>query len=346
MIDFPIPTAGTSALRTALQQRIDQKTKPTGALGQVETLALRIGLIQGRSDTLALARPTILVFAADHGIAAEGVSAYPPEVTHQMVLNFLNGGAAINVFCRQHRIDLKVVDAGVNHNFKPHSSLIDAKMGHGTANFRHQPAMSQETAEACLAQGAALAQHEYEQGSTVIGFGEMGIGNTSSAAVLTSILCRLPLEVCVGRGAGLDAVGCQRKLTVLRAAVQRHGTPSDPLEVLATYGGLEIAQMAGAMLQAAAQRMVILVDGFIASAAFLVAHALHPEILAYAVFCHQSQEAGHTRLLKFLGRRPLLHLDLRLGEGTGCALAYPLLMSAVGFYNEMASFGEAGVSKR
>lgn len=346
MTTFSIPSTDDYNLRTRLQQRIDQKTKPTGALGRLEALALHVGLIQGRSEALSLVRPTLLVFAADHGIAAEGVSAYPPEVTHQMVLNFLNGGAAINVFCRQHGFSLKIVDAGVNHDFESHPSLIDAKAGRGTANFRHQPAMSREVAEACLAQGAALTQHEYEQGSSVIGFGEMGIGNTSSAAVLTSMLCHLPLEACVGRGTGLDAAGCQRKLTVLQEAVKQHGTPDHPLDTLAIYGGLEIAQMVGAMLQAATHRMVILVDGFIASAAFLVAHALYPEVLSYAVFCHQSQEIGHSRLLKFLGGQPLLRLDLRLGEGTGCALAYPLLASAVGFYNEMASFGEAGVSKR
>ena len=346
MTPCSISSVGTPELRTALQQRIDQKTKPTGALGQLETLALRIGLVQDRSDTLTLTRPTVLVFAADHGVATEGVSAYPPEVTYQMMLNFLNGGAAINVFCRQHGINLSVVDAGVNHPIEPHPQLIRAKMGPGTANFRHHPAMSREVAEACLRRGAELARNEYERGSNVIGFGEMGIGNTSSAAVLTSLLCRLPLEGCVGRGTGLDDDGYQHKLSVLRQAIRQHGAPSDPLDVLATYGGFEIAQMVGAMLQAASQRMIVLVDGFIASAAFLVAHALHPEVLSYAVFCHQSQEVGHGRLLNFLGEQPLLHLNLRLGEGTGCALAYPLLTSAVTFYNEMASFDEAGVSER
>ena len=346
MTTFSIPSVNTTALRSALQQRIDRKTKPTGALGQLETLALQIGLIQDRSDALTLTQPTMLVFAADHGVATEGVSAYPPEVTYQMVLNFLSGGAAINVFCRQHSIDLTVVDAGINHDLEPHPLLISAKMGFGTANLRHHPAMSREVAEACLTKGADVVRSVYERGCNVLGLGEMGIGNTSSAALLTSLLCDLPLEACVGRGTGLDAAGCRHKLSLLQQAQQHHGTPTDPVDVLATYGGFEIAQMVGAMLQAASQRMIVLVDGFIASAALLVAYRLYPEVLSYAVFCHQSQEIGHGRLLKALGVRPLLYLDLRLGEGTGCALAFPLLQSAINFYNEMASFDEAGVSER
>ena len=339
MPHFTIPTID-EALRPSLQACIDRKTKPVGALGQLEALTLQIGLIQNRSDRLALEKPTLLVFAADHGIAAEGVSAYPAEVTGQMVRNFLRGGAAINVFCRQHDIRLRIVDAGVDADFEAHPDLVDAKMGYGTANFFHQPAMSRSTAEACLRRGAELTRQACERGSNVIGFGEMGIGNTSSAAVLTSLLCNLPLKQCVGRGTGLDRVGWQRKLQVLEQAIARHGRFSDPLDTLATYGGYEIAQMAGAMLQAAQQRMVVLVDGFIATAALLVAHALYPEIRPYAVFCHQSEEAGHRHALGFLQVKPLLQLDLRLGEGTGCALAYPLLGSAVSFYNEMASFDE------
>ena len=339
---FEIPPVN-EALRPALQHHLDRKTKPIGALGQLEALALQAGLIQDQTSGLKLRRPALLVFAADHGIAAEGVSAYPPEVTYQMVLNFLNDGAAINVLCRQHAIDLTVVDAGVNHHFEPHPRLISTKQALGTANVLHQPAMSRMTAEACLEQGACLVDHAYQQGTNVIGFGEMGIGNTSSAAIITSVLCRLPLERCVGRGTGIDAAGYQRKREVLRQAVQRHGSPTHPLDVLATYGGFEIAQMAGAMLQAASRRMIVLVDGFIASAAFLVAHALHPEVRSYAVFCHESREVGHQEMLRFLGAQPLLHLSLRLGEGSGCALAYPLLQSAVNIYNEMASFDEAGV---
>ncbi len=336
---FAIPPVD-DMLRSTIQQHIDRKTKPPGALGQLEALARQIGLIQNRSDRLTLTNPTLLVFAADHGIAAEGVSAYPAEVMGQMVRNFLRGGAAINVFCRQHDIRLRIVDAGVNADFEAHPNLVDTKMGYGTANFFHHPAMPRSTAEACLQRGAELSRQACERGSNVIGFGEMGIGNTSSAAVLTSLLGNLPLEQCVGRGTGLDEAGRQRKLRILEQAVVRHGRFNDPLDTLATYGGYEIAQMAGAMLQAAQQRMVVLVDGFIATAAFLVAHVLHPEIWPYAVFCHQSEEAGHRHALGFLRAKPLLQLDLRLGEGTGCALAYSLLKSAVSFYNEMASFDE------
>lgn len=345
MLNVSIPPV-CKARRATLQGRIDGKTKPIGSLGQLEALAVQIGLIQHRTDRLSLRQPTLLVFAADHGIAAEGVSAYPAEVTEQMVRNFLRGGAAINVLCRQHGIDLQVVDAGVNADFALRPNLIDAKMGYGTANFLKEPAMRRETAEACLHRGAELAQQAYRRGSNVIGLGEMGIGNTSSAAVLTSVLGQWPLNHCVGRGTGLDDAGHRKKLQILTRAVQRHGAPSDPLDALATYGGFEIAQMCGAMLQAASHRMVVLVDGFIASAAFLVAHALHPEILPYAVFCHQSQEAGHAPLLRRLGAQPLLHLNLRLGEGTGCALAYPLLVSAVSFYNEMASFDDLDAQTR
>jgi nicotinate-nucleotide--dimethylbenzimidazole phosphoribosyltransferase len=339
MPPFTIPHVDDT-LRSAIQQHIDQKTKPVGALGQLEALALQIGLIQNRSDRLALEKPTLLVFAADHGIAAEGVSAYPAEVTGQMVRNFLRGGAAINIFCRQHDIHLRIVDAGVNADFEAHPDLVNAKMGYGTASFLHRPAMPRSAAEACLQRGAELTRQAYERGSNVIGFGEMGIGNTSSAAVLTSVLSNLPLKQCVGRGTGLDGIGWQRKLLILEQAVAQHGRFSDPLDTLATYGGYEIAQMTGAMLQAAQQRMIVLVDGFIATAAFLVANALHPDIRPYAVFCHQSEEAGHRHALGFLRAKPLLQLDLRLGEGTGCALAYPLLVSAVNFYNEMASFDE------
>lgn len=339
MLNFSIPPI-TEEHRTALQQRIDRRTKPLGALGQLESLALQIGLIQNQTDRLTLKQPTLLVFAADHGIAPEGVSAYPADITPQMVRNFLRGGAAINVFCRQHGIEMQVIDAGVNDDFEAHPGLVNAKMGYGTTNFLKEPAMRRETAKHCLQRGAELAQQAYERGSNVIGLGEMGIGNTSSAAVITSVLGQLPLAECTGRGTGLDDASYRKKLDILTQAVQRHGTPTDPLDALATYGGFEIAQMCGAMLQAASQRMIVLVDGFIASAAFLVAHALHPEIRPYAVFCHQSQEAGHAHLLRLLGAKPLLHLGLRLGEGTGCALAYPLLVSAIGFYNEMASFDQ------
>ena len=327
-------------IRETLMATINNKTKPLGALGQLESLALQIGLIQNRTENLVLQAPTLLVFAGDHGIAAEGVSAYPPEVTHRMVVNFLQGGAAINVFCRQHNMNLKIVDAGVNHDFEPHPKLIHAKVGHGTRNFLCEPAMSVAAAEDCLKTGARLVREVVSADCNVIGFGEMGIGNTSSAAVLTSLLCNLPIEECTGRGTGLNDDAWQHKVQILQQAIQTHDIPGSPLETLATYGGFEIAQMCGAMLEAASRQMILLIDGFIASAAFLVAHRINTNIRPYAIFCHQSEERGHVKLLHFLQAKPLLHLHLRLGEGTGCALAYPLLESAVRFYNEMANFGD------
>ncbi|MCE9550379.1 MAG: nicotinate-nucleotide--dimethylbenzimidazole phosphoribosyltransferase [Betaproteobacteria bacterium] len=335
-----------SKIRNQLQHAIDTKTKPLGALGKLENLALRIGLVQ---QTLKpkLNRPVILVFAGDHGIAESGVSPFPQAVTYQMVLNFLAGGAAINVFARQHSIQLRVVDAGVAADFPPHPDLINAKIAHGTANFLTHPAMTAAQCEAAIAKGKALARAEIEAGSNVLGFGEMGIANTSSAATLMSVLCGLPISQCAGRGTGLDDAGLMNKINILQRALNHHNLPADdPLRVLATFGGFEVAMMVGAMLGAAEKGAVLLIDGFIATAALLVTSKLQPTVLDYCVFTHRSGEAGHTRLLTVLGAEPLLDLGMRLGEGTGCAVAYPLLQSAVNFLIEMASFESAGVSER
>jgi nicotinate-nucleotide--dimethylbenzimidazole phosphoribosyltransferase len=333
------------ALQDALQDKIDQKTKPLGALGEIESLALRIGLIQ---QTLSpnLRRPLILVFAGDHGIAAEGVSAFPAEVTPQMVLNFLSGGAAINVFARQNGIELVVVDAGVNFAFDPQSKLVDAKIASGTRNFLREPAMSIEQCEQAIARGAALVSEAHQAGTNVIGFGEMGIANTSSAAILACLASGAPLSACVGRGTGIDDAGLAHKLNILQQAMKRHGPPEKPLAALAAFGGFEIAMMTGAMLRAAELRMVLLIDGFIATAALATAARFHPEVLEYCVFSHRSHEQGHRLLLQHLAAKPLLDLGLRLGEGTGAALAYPLVAAAVAFLNEMASFESAGVSEK
>lgn len=345
MKNFKIPKT-KGALRPRLQHKIDLKTKPTGALGRLEELALQIGMIQNTVEP-SLRQPHILVFAGDHGIAAEGVSAYPQEVTWQMVMNFLNGGAAINVFCRQHGIALKVVDAGVNHTFpKDAPGLIHNKIAPGTANFAQGPAMNVQQAQDSIDGGAMLVNALFARGCNVIGLGEMGIGNTSSAAVLMSLLCGIPLSLCVGRGTGLDDAALQRKLDVLTLAMEKQGWPTTPLKILATYGGFEIAQMVGAILQAAECGMVVLIDGFIACAAFLVAHAMEPAVRDYCIFCHQSREQGHKLLLDHLHVKPLLNLEMRLGEGTGAAVAYPLLVSAVSFLNEMASFESAGVTDK
>jgi nicotinate-nucleotide--dimethylbenzimidazole phosphoribosyltransferase len=335
----------SAALAPALKTKIDQKTKPPGALGQLEALALQIGLIQN-SLSPSLTHPHIVVFAGDHGVAASGVSAYPQSVTAQMVTNFLSGGAAINVFAKQHGIALRIVDAGVNGNLRPFTGLVDAKIGNGTRNFLSHPAMTSEQCLSALLAGAELVLTLYRTGCNCIGFGEMGIGNTSSASLLMHCLTGLPLEQCVGRGTGLSDRQLRHKLDILRQAVERHSHVSGPFEVLATFGGFEIAMMTGAFLKAAELKMVIPVDGFIACSALLVAAELHPDVLDYCIFSHVSGEQGHRALLDRFRARPLLNLDLRLGEGSGIALAYPLLQSAVGFLNEMATFAEAGVDSR
>jgi nicotinate-nucleotide--dimethylbenzimidazole phosphoribosyltransferase len=333
------------AIDARAQALIDGKTKPLGALGRLEALALQVMRIQ---DTLAprLCAPHLAVFAGDHGIAAEGVSAYPQEVTWQMVTNFLAGGAAINVFCRLHGIGVTVVDAGVKYDFNGAAGLRHAKIAPGTANSAREAAMSAAQCEAALVAGARLVDELAAAGTNVIGCGEMGIANTAAAALLMHRVGDLPLDLCVGRGTGLDEAGLERKRAALARASARVPGPLTPLQALAEFGGFEIAQMTGAYLAAARHRMVILVDGFIASAALLVAARLVPAVLERCVFGHASAEQGHQRLLQLLGAQPLLALDMRLGEGSGAALAYPLLAAAVAFASEMASFATAGVSER
>jgi nicotinate-nucleotide--dimethylbenzimidazole phosphoribosyltransferase len=333
-----------TAIQAAIDHKINHKTKPLGALGRLEKIAAQICLIQ-QTTSPVLQSPTLVIFAADHGIAQEGVSPYSQDVTHQMVRNYLQGGAAVNVFARQNGLDLLVVDAGVNHDFGQITGLINAKIGFGTRSYLHEPAMSINQCSKAIEQGAEIVASLAHKGSNVVGFGEMGIGNTSSSAIIMSLLTDFPLEQCTGRGAGLDDEGLERKRKLLAEGMRRHHSARTPLEFLTTFGGFEIAMMVGAYLEAAAHRMVILVDGFIASAAFLVASELHPAITSYAIFSHQSDEQGHQRLLQHLGAEPLLKLDMRLGEGTGVALAYPLVQAAVNFMNEMASFESAGVSQ-
>jgi len=333
-------------LTAALQARIDGKTKPPGSLGRLEALALQLGLIQN-TLTPRLTRPHILVCAGDHGAARAGVSAYPQDVTWQMVENFLAGGAAINVLARAAGMALTVADAGVNHDFGKRPGLIDAKVAPGTANYLEGPAMSAAQRDAAIAHGERIVRALADDGCNVLGFGEMGIGNTAAASLITHCLTGAPLAVCVGRGTGLDDAGLERKRTLLAQALPRYlGAHDDALAVLAQFGGFEIAMLAGAMLAAARLRMLLLIDGFIVTAALLVAARLAPAILDYCVFAHRSDEAGHAVQLEHLGAEPLLQLGMRLGEGTGAALAYPLVASAAAFLDEMASFESAGVSNR
>lgn len=340
-----LPPTDDAPLRQHVQAILDGKTKPQGALGRLESLALQLAMIQ-RTPMPRLRAPQLVVFAADHGIAARGVSAYPAEVTHQMVLNFLAGGAAITVLARQHGLALTVVDCGVAGTFAPHPMLVQARVPgaeQGSADSSRGPAMSVEQCRGAIEQGRQLVAR---LPGNVLLLGEMGISNTSAAALLMSRLSGAPLAACTGRGTGLDDAGLARKRRVLEEALAANPQATTALQVLAALGGLEIATMVGAVQQAAAGRRVIVVDGFITTAAVAVAAALQPPVLDYCVFSHCSQETGHARWLQYLGAQPLLDLGLRLGEGSGAALAWPLLESACRLLAEMASFESAGVSQR
>lgn len=328
-----------------LQQIVDQKTKPLGALGRLETLAVHLGMIQG-TTTPQITQPQIRVFAADHGLTKHGTSAYPSAVTAQMVYNFLQGGAAINVLARQHHMELKVVDAGVdadfaNSPFKDHAQLLDYKVRHGSRDALTEPAITAEECLAALENGMDVVKN---MAGNLLIVGEMGIGNTSAASLLLAKLGDIPIDACIGRGTGLDDAGLQHKASILTQVLARHSEAQTPFDILAALGGLEIAMMAGALMQAASERRILLIDGFIASSALLAAERLAPGVAQYAIFAHHSVEPGHTHLLKLLNAEPLLNMGMRLGEGSGAALAYPLLQSACAIINEMASFNDAGIS--
>ena len=330
------------ALAARLQDLLDNKTKPLGSLGRIEALAQRIGLILGQ-EAPHLESPQLVVFAGDHGLAARGVSAYPSDVTWQMVENFLAGGAAVSVLARQHGIGLTVVDCGVRHDFAPRPGLVIHKLAHGTADALDGPAMSALQCGTAMGNGALVVKGL--PGNALL-LGEMGIGNSSAASLLMSRLAGLDIVACTGAGTGLDAEAVTRKIGILREVLARRPQAKTPLEALAAFGGFEIATMVGAVLQAALERRVILVDGFIASAAVLVASALQPVVLQRCVFAHCSGERGHALMLAHLRAEPLLDLGLRLGEGSGAALAWPLLVSACAILREMASFESAGVSRQ
>ena len=333
-----------TALKSDLIHKVNTKTKPLGALGKLENLALQVGLIQ---ETLSpkIISPTLIIFAADHGIVAEGVSKYPQEVTWQMVMNFVSGGAAINVFTKQNGWNIEIVDAGVNHTFEENLPIRNLKIASGTQNFLMEPAMSLLQLIEALQGGANLVNEIFLKGCNTIAFGEMGIGNTSSAAVIMSEIIGIPIEECAGKGTGLNDDGLTHKINILRQAFNHHQTETAE-SILQTYGGFEIAMICSGILQAAQNKMLIVIDGFIVTAALLVAHKMYPQVLDYCVFAHQSDENGHKAMLDYLNVEPLLKLDMRLGEGTGAALALPLIQAAVNFLNEMASFETAGVSEK
>ena len=342
MTGFDIRPIDNPALRARLREKIDRKTKPPGSLGRLEDLALQLGLIQ-ESETPRIAAPHLLVAAGDHGVTAEGVSAYPSEVTWQMVMNYLAQGAAVNLFARRNGMALTVVDAGVAHDWAPRPGLQLRKIAPGTADALAGPAMTPAQCAAALQAGREVVQGL--PGNALL-LGEMGIGNTSAAALLLARLADLPIERCTGRGTGLDDAALARKTAVLRQVLARHADATTPLSALAAFGGFEIAMLCGAVLQAALERRVIVVDGFITGSAVLVAAQLQPAVLQRCVFAHRSEEAGHALMLQALGVTPLLELGLRLGEGSGAALAWPLLESACRILNDMASFESAGVSQQ
>jgi nicotinate-nucleotide--dimethylbenzimidazole phosphoribosyltransferase len=338
-------SAKAQALAAQLQTKLNNKTMPIGALGQLEALAIQLGLIQ-QSDAVSLKQPQIVVFAGDHGIVEEGVSAYPQAVTAQMVVNMLGSGgkkgaAAVNVLAHQHNFNLTVVDAGVASELPEHPGLLQLKIAPSTRNSVLAPAMSDLQGIAALQGGMDVVR---QLAGNVVAFGEMGIGNTSSAALILSLFTPIPIENCAGRGTGLSDEQMKKKIYALTRAHRRHKGVKKPFEILCAVGGFEIAMMAGAMLQAASERRVILVDGFIAGAAALVAVGMSPASKDYMVFSHVGAEFGHRAMLKALAALPLLDLGLRLGEGTGALLAWPLVVSSARLLNEMASFESAGIS--
>ncbi len=335
--NLPI-TAVDRSLEPALRARLDGKAKPPGSLGRLEDLAVQLGMIWHPAPPRTK-RAMVFVFAADHGLAEDNVSPYPASVTQAMVNAYLAGCAGMNVLARAVTAEVSVVDAGIAADLPPHPGLIDRKIGHGTRNASREPAMSLDDARRALGAAIALVSEAIDGGVDIVAIGEMGIGNTTSAALLTHRLTGTPIDDCVGRGAGLDDAGVAHKRAVARIAAARSDA-SAPLEVLAEFGGYEIAMMAGAVLAAAAKRRPVVIDGFIASAAALVAVRLHPAALDYCVFSHRSAERGHGVLLGAMSATPYLNLGFRLGEGTGALMAVPLLRAAAGILTELADLSD------
>ncbi|MCM1164198.1 MAG: nicotinate-nucleotide--dimethylbenzimidazole phosphoribosyltransferase [Muribaculaceae bacterium] len=344
MLQFSINPPDRS-IEPQLRSKIDNLTKPKGSLGRLEELALQIGLIQ-QTLTPTLTNPCNILFAADHGVIEEGVSVSPKEVTWQQVEHFTRGGAGINFLCEQHGFRLIVVDAGVDYDFDPSLGVIDMKVRRSTRNFLHEAAMTAEEADLCLARGAAMTDRvATEYGCNVVSFGEMGSGNTSAASMWMHILTGIPLDKCIGAGAGLDSHGVNHKLEVLTCAFKAYKGDGSLWSRLCWFGGLEMMMAVGAMLRAAERGMTILVDGFIMTACMAAAISINPAVGDYAVYGHCGDESGHRLMLDALGARPLLSLSLRLGEGSGAVCAYPILESAVRMINRMDSFKKVSVTK-
>ncbi|MGP1538134.1 nicotinate-nucleotide--dimethylbenzimidazole phosphoribosyltransferase [Bacteroides heparinolyticus] len=332
------------SIRAALTDKINNLTKPKGSLGMLEELALQIGLIQ-QTLSPTLRHPQNIIFAADHSIVEEGVSLSPKEITWQQISNFLHGGAGVNFLCRQHGFVLKIVDAGVDYDLPYEKGIINMKVRKSSRNYLHEAAMTEEEMEQCMERGAEVVRLCHNESSNILSFGEMGIGNTSSSSLWMSYFADIPLEQCVGAGSGLDHMGIRHKYEVLKQSMDNYKGNGSVRDIMRHFGGLEMVMAVGAMLQAAELKMIILVDGFIMTNCLLAASMLHPEVKDYAIFGHCGNETGHRLVLDSLHAKPLLNLDLRLGEGTGAICAYPIVDSAVRMINEMDNFAHASITK-
>ena len=331
-------------IKEALVDKINNLTKPKGSLGTLEELALQIGLIQ---QTLSpkLSKPQNIIFCADHGIADEGVSVSPKEVTWQQTIHFTHGGGGVNFLTHQHGFGLKIVDAGVDFDLPYELGIINMKVRKGTRNFLHEAAMTEEEMSLCLERGAEIVKRCEAEGSNILSFGEMGIGNTSPSSIWMHLFTGIPLAKCVGAGSGLNTQGISHKLQILQQAVDNYKGGKSPISIISYFGGYEMVMAIGAMLQAAEDHLIILVDGFIMTACMLAAMQLYPDVKHYAIFGHCGDETGHKLLLDAMEAKPLLSLGLRLGEGTGAICAYPIVDSAVRMINEMESFQKASITK-
>ena len=343
MITFKIEKPD-EAILPLLEDKINNLTKPKGSLGRLEELAKQIGAIQ-QTLSPSLRHPVNVIYASDHGIADENVSKSPKEITRQVVYNFLHGGAGICFLAEQHGFDFKIVDGGVDFDFPAIPQLIDRKIRKGTRNFLYEAAMTYDEMVLALQRGADIVSDCYREGSNIISFGEMGIGNTAASSMWMTCLTNTPLIDCVGAGSGLDEAGVRHKYEVLNRALANYEGDNSVLDVMRYFGGYEMVMAVGGMLRAAELKMVILIDGFIMTNCILAASKLYPEVLSYCIFGHCGDESGHQRLLAYMGVKPLLNLNLRLGEGSGAVCAYPIVDSAVRMINRMHSFKQASVTK-
>src|SRR5574344_1185415 len=341
-------TKVNESMRDAIQQKIDNLNKPKGSLGRLESLAMQICLIQ-QTTSPTLHNPYHLIFGGDHGIEHEHVSVSPREITWQQMINFTRGGGGVNMFCHQHGFKLKIVDMGVDHDLTPYPEIINKKIAFGTKNFLHEAAMSEKEFDQAIKAGVSLVYDCYNEGSDIVSMGEMGIANTSPSSIWMSIFGNIPLEECVGAGAGLNNEGIRHKYEILNKAVENFESSgldcSNTENIIRYFGGFEMVAAIGAMFRAAECHLIIMVDGFIMTACALAASRLYPDIVDYMIFGHSGDEGGHARMLSLLNAKPLLSLGLRLGEGTGALCSFPIIDSAVRMINEMNNFQNANITK-